>query len=161
MRLNEETQRIKTLMYKENQNKILTEGSINNFIGKTIKLLSSAEEEIGSVNIISMGHVYKLDDDINRLYSEPKWCVKNCESNFFNNNNSTYLYNLYIKENFRGYGFGNQLMDYSKNIIIDNGYTYNTLIADSVNTVAKNLYKKLGYNLHFTNHKKDFYFVEL
>ena len=33
MRLNEETQRIKTLMYKENQNKILTEGSINNFIG--------------------------------------------------------------------------------------------------------------------------------
>jgi hypothetical protein len=32
------------------------------------------------------------------------------------------LYNLYIKENFRGYGFGNQLMDYTKNIIIDNGY---------------------------------------
>jgi len=26
---------------------------------------------------------------------------------------------------------------------------------------AKNLYKKLGYNLHFTNHKKDFYFIEL
>jgi predicted GNAT family acetyltransferase len=50
---------------------------------------------------------------------------------------------------------------YKEYIIIDNGYTYNTLIADSVNTVAKNLYKKLGYNLHFTNHKKDFYFVEL
>ena len=161
MILNEQIYRIKTLMYEQPQNLVVTEGNINDPYGQKIQLLTPDNQIIGYISIVSMGNAHKIDYDIFRLYNEPKWCIKNCKNDFFNNDNTTYLYDLFINENFRGKGFGDQIVNYAQNLIKYSGFFYNTLITDRTNIPAQNLYKKLGYDLHITDNKKDFYFVKL
>jgi hypothetical protein len=64
MILNEQIYRIKTLMYEQPQNLVVTEGNINDPYGQKIQLLTPDNQIIGYTNIVSMGNAHKIDYDI-------------------------------------------------------------------------------------------------
>jgi ribosomal protein S18 acetylase RimI-like enzyme len=168
---------VETLNSKiENQNSNLNENHINvnqPFIyekrgnltqtpGMNIKYVNPNQEEIGFCNLLDFDHSYFYDYDIERFYDgKDEYCVDNCEDNFFNGDNSLYLHDLKVHEPFKGNGYSKKLMNKSHEIAKKNGYKYVTLITNSDNVVAQNLYKKLGYLLHQTDGQKDFYYIML
>jgi len=58
-----------------------------------------------------------------------------------------YLTQIGVRENFRGHGFGNFLMDYALAKFSDKNFKRSVLNVLRDNTVAFNLYKKYGYNI--------------
>ena len=161
MNLNEEVRRIKGLMYEQVQNNILTTGDFNDTWGKKIEIKTPDNKLVGYLNLVSMSNGHELDYDIPRLRGNQEWCKKNCEEDFFNDNNSLYLYDLFILDDFRGQGHASTLLDYGHQMAKENGFNYVTLITACENHPAQNLYKKYGYDLHRTDDTKDFYFYSL
>jgi len=165
MKLHEEISRMKSMMniFESSQipTNILFEGETKNTFGKKIKIMGLDENLIGYANVVSFDNGWELDYDIPRLYEEKSWCKKNCDENFFNRDNTTYIYDVYVNENFRGNGFGKQIMNLAHDVSKQEGFNYCTLITHRENNTAQNLYKNLGYDLHYSDDVKDFYFLEL
>ena len=161
MNLNEEVRRIKGLMFEQVQNDISFFGELTDPYGKKIELRTPDDDLIGYVHLITMSNGHDLDYNIPRLKQNDEWCKKNCDQDFFNDNNSTYLYDLFVMDNYRGQGHSNTLMDTAHNVAKENGLDYVTLITHRENHPAQNLYKKYGYDLHRTDDTKDFYFYSL
>jgi len=161
MKLNEQVKRIKNLMYEQVQNDISFFGEINDQFGKRIELRTPDGDLIGYIHLISMSNGHDLDYDIPRLNHKDEWCVKNCDKDFFNDNNSSYLYDLFVMDNYRGQGHSKTLLDTAHKTAKDCGLDYVTLITQRENHPAQNLYKKYGYDLHRTDDTKDFYFYSL
>ena len=130
--------------------------------GMNIKYMSSGDEEIGYCNLLDFDNSYSYDWYIEKFdKGREDYCVSYCGNNFFNKDNCLYIFDLRIHDKFKGNGYSKKLMNKCHEIAKNNGYKYVTLIADCDNTVAQNLYKKLGYELHQTDGKKDFYYIQL
>jgi ribosomal protein S18 acetylase RimI-like enzyme len=52
-------------------------------------------------------------------------------------------------------------MNLAHDVSKQEGFNYCTLITHRENNTAQNLYKNLGYDLHYSDDVKDFYFLEL
>lgn len=98
-------------MYEQVQNDLTFYGELSDKLGKRIELRTPDGDLIGYIHLINMDNAYDLDYDIPRLKHKDDWCIKNCEEDFFNNNNSTYLYDLFVMDDYRGQGHSNTLMD--------------------------------------------------
>lgn len=159
--LNEEIQRIKSLFYENfNKNDYIFDGDVMDKNGLNINL--DKDPSIGNVSLINLDDAFDLDYDVKRFYdSKEKYCKKGCDKNFFNGDNSLYLYSLIVNHSQRGKGYGKSLVEKCHQIAKEKGYKYCLLITDRSNDVAQNLYNKLGYQIHQTDGKKDFYFIEL
>jgi ribosomal protein S18 acetylase RimI-like enzyme len=138
------------------------QGKHDNSPGLNIKYLTPKEETTGYVNILDYENSKLIDSDIPRFEKDSdKFCKFNCKKDHFNTKNTLYLYDLRVLDEYQGNGYGKKLMNKCHQISKDNGYKYVSLIADCDNVPAQNLYKNLGYKLHQTDGKKDFYFKEL
>jgi GNAT superfamily N-acetyltransferase len=159
--LKEEIERIKSLFYENfNKKKFNLNGDILDKNGLTIKLEN--ESSIGNVCLINFQDAFDIDYDVIRFYdSKEKYCKIGCEENFFNKDNSVYLHSLFINFNYRGEGFGKEIVKKCHEIAKDLGYKYVLLITNIDNAVAQNLYRGLGYQIHQTDGNKDFYFIEI
>jgi ribosomal protein S18 acetylase RimI-like enzyme len=159
--LNEEIQRIKSLFYENfNKKEFNLKGDVLNKDGLHINL--EDDSNIGSVGLINFGDAFGLDYDVIRFYNgKEQYCKSGCEENFFNKDNSIYLYSLFVDSSHRGKGFGKEIVEKCHEIARDLGYKYVLLITNCDNDVAQNLYKGLGYEIHQTDGNKDFYFVEV
>ena len=158
---------IKRVINEESHNlnmpfKFEIRGQLTQIPGMNIKYLNPENEEIGYCNLLDFDNSYSYDWYIEKFDKEKEdYCVRNCDDNFFNGENSLYIFDLGVNDEFRGNGYSKKLMNKCYEIAKNNGYKYLTLIADCDNTVAQNLYKKLGYKLHQTDGEKDFYYIEL
>jgi ribosomal protein S18 acetylase RimI-like enzyme len=129
--------------YKQNGN--LSDGNM-------IKLFNPQNEEMGFVNLINMGEGKILDYDISIFDSEEP---------YFDNKKSLYLYDLQIHDNFKGNGHSKKLMNVCKNITKKSVYDYLTLITNTDNKIANNLYNKLGYKLYDNKDNRNFYYLKV
>ena len=71
---------------------------------------------------------------------------------FYDNDNSThigYISLIAIKNNYRKYGYGTNLIDFIKNTMRKSGMCKVKLEVDNDNSVAINFYKKNGFLLDF------------
>jgi len=120
------------------------------------------DSRIGEFNLLNFKDAPNLDYYI-VIFNNGKngYCKKNCENDFFNGDNSLYLYSLSVDEKYRGLGHGKELMDKCHQIAKELGYNYVLLITNCDNHVAQNMYKSMDYQLHQTDGKKDFYFKEI
>lgn len=162
MNLQEQISRIKILM-ENNPSKPFckTIGDVNKMPGVKI-VIGDDNNEMGHTHLLNFDDASKWDWDIPRFYrGKEGYCRTNCEDNFFNNDNTLYMHDLQVYDDFKGKGLSNGLMDYSHNIAKDLGKKYILLITNCDNTIAQNLYKKHGYQLHQTDEMKDFYFKEI
>ena len=163
MNLQEELKRIKILMEKKipEDYSFLIEGNFDNYLGVKITIYKNGDE-VGYVNLVKFNSSWEFDDDIARFYSKKdEYCKSACDDNFFERNNSAYLYDLKVNGKYRGYGFGDILLNKSNEILKNYGIDYVLLITNCDNTVAQNLYKKHGYKIHQTDGYKDFYFLKV
>ncbi len=162
MNINEEILRIKRLMEANDQNIITFFGDLkNSSLGCMIEIKDNENNLMGYTNLVSMSNAYELDSDIYRLNEKDEWCKKNCKKNYFNNDNTSYMYDLYVLDNYRGQGHASRLLDIVHDLAKKNGLDYVTLITNKDNHAAQNLYKKYGYEIHRSDDYKDFYFYSL
>jgi GNAT superfamily N-acetyltransferase len=159
--LNEEIRRIKSLFYENfNKKDFVISGDVESYPGSNVKLMS--DDRIGEFNLLNFEDAWDLDYYIVIFHNKKNECCKiNCENDFFNGDNSLYLYSLDVDEKYRGLGHGKELMDKCHQIAKDLGYNYVLLITDCNNNVAQNMYKSMDYQLHQTDGTKDFYFKEI
>lgn len=138
------------------------QGKHDNSPGLNIKYLTPKEETTGYVNLLDYENSKLIDPDIPRFEkNSDKFCKCNCKKDHFNAENTLYLYDLRVLDEYQGNGYSKKLMDKCHQISKDNGYKYVSLIADCDNVPAQNLYKNLGYKIYQTDGKKDFFFKEL
>ena len=162
MNLHEQINRIKILMETNVSNPFYkTIGNVNEPPGIKI-IVSNDSEDMGHTFLINFDDAKNWDWDIPRFYNgKEKYCRANCEDDFFNIDNSLYLHDLQVYDDFKGKGYSNGIMDYSNDIAKNLGKKYILLITSCDNTIAQNLYKKHGYLLHQTDNNKDFYFKKV
>ena len=158
--VNEIFKKVKNLV-KESQPQVKfgTSGKVGQTPG--IHIYAFNDKKIGHSNLLNFEDSWDWDSDIPMFYNNPKFCKNNCDDNFFNSNNSVYLHDLQVYPDFRGNGYGENLMEKSHEIAKNMGFDYVTLITSKDNEPAQNLYKKLGYDLHQTNGVKDFYYKKI
>ena len=159
--LNEEIRRIRVLFYENfNKKSFETKGDVKSPSGLEIKLVNDGE--LGTVGLINFKDAWDIDYDIERFYNDKNnYCQLNCEDDFFNENNSVYLHSLNVNRNHRGLGYGKEIMDKCSEVSKDMGYDYILLITSCDNHVAQNMYRGLGYQIHQTDGKKDFFYKKL
>jgi ribosomal protein S18 acetylase RimI-like enzyme len=162
MKLHEELNKIKSLMFENFvPYEIQTDGDINERPGMHISV-SRDNNKMGYVNLIDFGKAYHWDSDIPRMYdNSQEYCKSNCDDDFFNEENSLYLHDLRVLDNFKGQGLSHSLLDKCHEIAENLGIKYVLLITNCDNNVAQNLYKKHNYKIHQTDGVKDFYFKEI
>ena len=158
--VNEIFKKVKSLI-KESQPQIKfgTSGKVGQIPG--IHIYAYNDKKIGHSNLLNFEDSWDWDSDIKMFYENPNFCQKNCDDDFFNSKNSLYLHDLQVYPEFRGNGYGENLMYESHDIAKNMGFDYVTLITSRDNEPAQNLYKKLGYDLHQTNGVKDFYYKKI
>jgi len=72
-----------------------------------------------------------------------------------------YLPRLVVKKNYRGEGYGKAILQYILSIAKEKGYSEIVLGVDCDNTVALNLYKKLGFSIYELDEDKDGKFYKM
>jgi len=72
-----------------------------------------------------------------------------------------YLSRLVVKKNYRGEGYGKAILQYVLSIAKEKGYSEIMLGVDCDNTVALNLYKKLGFSIYELDEDKDGKFYKM
>lgn len=162
MNLNEEIKRIKGLMLENSDPfNISTSGNVKIAPGIHVSI-NDGETKMGFINIINFDDANIYDYDLPRLLEDVnEYCQSNCSENFFNNNNSVYLHDLKVFEDYRGKGLSNRLMDECYNLGKEMGVNYITLITDCTNSVAQNLYRKHGYEVYKSDGVKDLFYKPL
>jgi ribosomal protein S18 acetylase RimI-like enzyme len=162
MSLINELDKIKRLIYENyTPNNFDLSGDINSLDGLNIKL-NNGENYIGHSNLVDFGHAWDLDWDILLLYDDYEdLCKSNFDQDFFNKKNSAFLFDLKVFDDYRGKGYGENLLQKCHEIAKDNGFSYCLLITDMDNHIAKNLYTKNNYKVHLQNDKKVFFYKEL
>ena len=68
---------------------------------------------------------------------------------------------MVVKKNYRGEGYGKAILQYVLSIAKEKGYSEIVLGVDCDNTVAFNLYKKLGFNIYESAEDKDGKFYKM
>jgi ribosomal protein S18 acetylase RimI-like enzyme len=159
--LKEEIRRIKSLFYENfNKKSFDIDGDIKSPSGLKIKLVN--EDDLGTVGLVNFKDAWDIDYDIVRFHNDKNdYCQSKCEDNFFNENNSVYLHSLHVNDNYRGLGYGKEIMNKCYEISKDMGYNYILLITSCDNNVAQNMYRGLGYEVHQTDGRKDFFYKKL
>jgi ribosomal protein S18 acetylase RimI-like enzyme len=161
MNLKEQIFRIKKLMTEEISNEISEQFNFDDVRGKYIQVVDPNSERAGYVRLINMDQAKELDADINKVYSNKEWCVKNCEPNFFNQDNSLFIHSLFVDPKHRKMGHAKKLMNYCADQGKEKGYKYITLLTNTDNIAAQKLYDGLGYDVHCKNDDLIFYFLPL
>ncbi len=162
MSLKEEILRIKKIIH-ENESNINFEiqGDLDKLYGLEV-LLKNKYDNIGHTNLVNYRNGILLDNSINVLN---KNFEKNCKSGlnkyFFLDNDSIYLYDLFVNEDFRGMGYGKLILKKCEEVIQESGRPFCLLITDTNNYIARNLYEKNGYRKHLENDEKIFYYKEI
>ncbi len=72
-----------------------------------------------------------------------------------------YLSRLVVKKNYRGEGYGKAILQYILSIAKEKEYSEIVLGVDCDNTVALNLYKKLGFSIYELDEDKDGKFYKM
>lgn len=156
-----EIKRIKHLLVENLDNSNFSfDGNIN--LPDGLKLTLSDGNNLGEISLINYKDAWDLDYAIVKFHQErDNNCKFGCEDNFFNKDNSIYLYSLEVNPDYRGKGYGKKLLNKCHDIVQDLGFSYVLLITDCDNNVAQDMYKKLGYKIHQTDGIKDFYYKKL
>ena len=76
-------------------------------------------------------------------------------------NKRLYLPRMVVKKNYRGEGYGKAILQYVLSISKKKGYSEIVLGVDCDNTVAFNLYKKLGFSIYESAEDKDGKFYKM
>ena len=76
-------------------------------------------------------------------------------------NKRLYLPRMVVKKNYRGEGYGKAILQYVLSIAKEKGYSEIVLGVDCDNTVAFNLYKKLGFSIYESAEDKDGKFYKM
>lgn len=160
--LKEEILRIKSLFYENfNKNEFVFSGDTETPVGYNIKLMRD-NECLGETNLMNYEDAWDLDYTIVQLHqNKMENCKFGCEHDFFNGDNSVYLYSLEVNPNHRGRGYSKEIMKKCSDIAREKGYDYILLITNRDNEAAQNLYKGMGYDLHQTNGYKDFFYLKV
>jgi len=161
MNLNEQISRIRKIIYEQNSTEFIYYNEFDSITGKRVELFTPNSDFIGNISLITFDQGKKLDSDIDRLYSNKDWCIKNCDDNFFNNDNSLFLHSLWVTDKYRRQGHAENLMNHCVDLAKNNNYKYITFITNHDNVPAQNLYNKLGYDKHIVDDKQIFYFKEI
>ena len=161
MNLNEQISRIKKIIYEQNNTEFISQNELDSVAGKRIELFTLNSDFIGNISLITFDQGKKLDSDINRLYSNKDWCIKNCDDNFFNNDNSLFLHSLWVTDKHKRQGHAEKLMNHCGDLAKNNGYKYITLITNKSNIPAQSLYDKLEFDKHIMDDSQIFYFKEI
>lgn len=161
MNLKEQILRIKKLMTEQTESEISEQFDFGDIRGKYIQVVNPNSDRAGYVRLINMDKAKELDPDIKTVYSNKDWCVKNCEDNFFNNDNSLFVHSLFVEPKERKMGYAKKLMNQCSNQGRENGYKYITLLTNTDNIPAQKLYDGLGYDVHCKNDDLIFYFLTL
>jgi GNAT superfamily N-acetyltransferase len=162
MSLISELDKIKKLIY-ENQNvyEFIYDGDIDSPNGLNIQL-KIGDNVVGHTNLINFRKAWDLDWDIPVLYSiYDEKCVSNLEEDYFDENNSLFLFDLKVFENYRGQGLGEKLLQKCHEICKNFNKPYCLLITNTDNIVAQNLYKKNNYQEHIKDESKIFYYKNI
>ena len=160
MRLNEEINRIKGIMYEnENHTEFEIIGDIGISPGLRVNIIKNGV--IGCAYMLNMNDSYELDEDSILFYDNSQFCKINCDKNFFNNDNSVYLHSLEVLPEYRGNGYGMMLMKKLLELVKNMGYKYATYISDKNNTQAEKIYNNLGRKIYHTDDKSNFSFFQL
>jgi len=69
-----------------------------------------------------------------------------------------YVFGLVVAPNFRGRGFGREILDYALDMIFSDGFSRATLEVDSTNKIAQSLYRSCGFS---TVEQYDYYEIAL
>ena len=72
-----------------------------------------------------------------------------------------YLPRLVVKKDYRGEGYGKAITQYVISLAKEKGYSEIVLGVDCDNTVALNLYKKLGFNIYEADEDHDGKFYKM
>lgn len=160
MNLKKEINRIKNLIY---ENYIPEEFIIKGDINEGVNILLKKENnEIGHSNLINFKKAWHLDSDVFKLHNDYKNnCRSGLEENFFDNNNSLFLFDLKVYENFRGNGYGDMILEKSHELCKNFNAPYCLLITNTDNNIAQNLYKKHNYKTHLANKDRIFFYKEI
>jgi len=156
-----EIKRIKSLLLENSDNTTFTyDGDINSSGGFKINLIDN--DHLGEVSLINFEDAWDLDYAIVKFHHEKdNNCKFGCSDNFFNKDNSIYLYSLEVNPIYRSKGYGKKLLTKCHEMVKNLGFSYILLITDCNNHVAQDMYKKFGYNIHQTDGIKDFYYTKL
>ena len=148
-------------MTEEISNEISEQFNFGDIRGKYIQVVNPNLDRAGYVRLINMDQAKELDSDINDVYLNKEWCVKNCEKDFFNQDNSLFIHSLFIEPSDRKMGYATKLMNHCADQARENGYKYLTLLTNTNNLPAQKLYDGLGYDVHCKNDRLIFYFLPL
>lgn len=143
-------------MYETPQVDVKSHGEFDDDFGKILEIQTSDSLPVGKMYVTTMENAKNVDPDFIKLFDEKRF-----QTIPLNYQNSLFMHSLNIDKNLQRKGFGSQLLDRCHEIAKQNGFNYLTFIADKDNSVAKNLYKKRGYNLLNSDKGSEFYFVEL
>ncbi len=157
-----EISRIKSLLY---ENHVLEtfelSGDVNDPYGIKI-ILKKGDDYLGHVHFVNFDLGWHFEEEIRKMYENyDNICKSGLEKNFFNNKNSVYLFDLEVKENHRGKGYGSLLFEKSNDLCKKINSPFIVLITDQKNHIARNLYEKNNYKVHLADNKKIFYYKEM
>jgi len=156
MNLNEQIHRIKNLMYEQPQTKVVYGGDFSNPEGKSIEILTPDDKQIGILYLTKLQNADKLDPEFKTYYNEEKF-----QTVPLNYDNSLFGHGFEVNPEFRGNGYGDQLLDYCHEFVKNTGHDYLTFIMDSDNPIAQSLYKKRGYDILNSLDSSKFYFTKV
>jgi len=154
LNLNEEINRIKSLMFEQVEDYVLdVQGNINSPNGLNIIMKTIEGEKIGHTNVIGFKHAVDLSRDF-------KTFLENKEHPFLEDN-CVYQFGTEIDQKFRRNGYATILRNKCHDLSKENNFKYATGILRKDNTANQNLMKKMGYNIFDSSDEKDFVVLEL
>lgn len=117
---------------------IKTDGNIKNLPGLRISVIDNGltTGEVGLLNLVD-ANSNEFDPDLVDFLSK--------DSGPFTNDNTCYLYGMWVEPSHRGRGLSKELLQSCHKIAESAGLSHILLITNCDNTIAQNLYAKFGY----------------
>jgi GNAT superfamily N-acetyltransferase len=143
-------------MYEQPQTKVVFGGDFSNSEGKYIEILTPDDKQIGILYLTKLQNANLLDPEFETYYDEKKF-----QTVPLNYDNSLFGHGFEINPEFRGNGYGDQLLNHCQEFVKNSGHDYLTFIMDSDNPIAQNMYEKRGYNILNSSNSSKFYFVKV
>jgi len=157
MNLNENINRILTLINESDGYSFETSGDFNDILGLKLKL-NNKEDNIGHIKGYRINRGLNLDPALIGIESPDM-----IKPNDLNNETAIFLVDLIIKDNFRNNGYGKKLLKKMLDNVKNNGYKYIVGVVDDNNSIAQNMYEKMNWKvgLYDKPNKAKIYFCEL
>ena len=154
MKLNEEIDRIKSLMVESEKNYIIElHGSVHTAPGIKFILLDKNRNFIGETYVVSYKEAFKLSNDF-KSFMESK-------NDLFEPSNTTYEHGLLIHEKYRKQGWATVLREECDKYLRENKFRHNTAIVRHDNNTSTHLLMKKGYKKYTDDENRKFFFKEL